>query len=157
MKGSLSGLEKFKDFGLLVQRIVIGLTYVHFGWVKLMGGPKVWDQVGAAMSKVGVDFGYRYWGLGATFAELLGGFLLVIGLLVRPAAAALCGTMVVAAVLTFQGYNPGKSESVIAFYYPLSMCAVTFAMLFVGGGKYGLDGGGGGGSKASSSDSKKSK
>jgi putative oxidoreductase len=143
MKPVLSGLEKHKDFGLLVLRVVIGLTYIHFGWMKLMGGPTAWDRTGAAIRGLGITFGERYWGLAATFAELLGGVFLVLGFLTRPAAIALFGTMVVATVLKLQTYAPNDIGSVIGLYYPLSMAAVTFALIFVGGGKFGLESGGG--------------
>jgi putative oxidoreductase len=156
MKNPLSGLEKFSDLGLLVMRIVIGLTFVHFGWFKLLGGQQAWQGTGSAISSLGIDFGHLYWGLAATFAELLGGLFLVIGLLTRPAALLLFLTMIVATALKLKGYNPGDLNSAIGLYYPLSMAAATFGLLMLGAGKFSLEGKGGG-SKGSSSESKPKK
>jgi putative oxidoreductase len=142
MNLTLNSLEKQRDFGLLVLRIVIGGTYVFYGWQKLAAGPKAWESVGAAVHLFGADGGYLYWGMAATFAELVGGALLVLGFLVRPAALALFGTMVVATVVKWQSVRWGAMESISGFFYPLSLAAVAFALVFVGGGKYGLDGGG---------------
>lgn len=154
MNLSFDSLDRFRDFGLLVMRVVIGGTFTFLGWGKLMAGPKTWTKLGGAMENFGLSGGELYWGMAATFAELLGGIFLVVGLLVRPSAFALFCTMVVAALLKFQSLNWGAQESVSGFFYPLTMAAVAFAMIFLGGGKYsvaGIGGGGGRGSAKSSS------
>lgn len=145
MNLSFDWLERFRDFGLLVLRAVIGGTFVFHGWHKLMAGPKLWTKLGDAMSHFGLAGGELYWGMAATFAELLGGIFLVLGVLVRPSALGLFFTMAVASVVKFDALNWGRSESVNEFFYPLTMAAVAFALIFVGGGKIapGVSGGAG--------------
>lgn len=88
------------DAGLLVVRVGIGLMFllVH-GGPKLLGGPGVWAQVGAAMQHVGIGFAPTFWGFLAALAEGVGGLCLILGLFTRPAAASMAMTMAVAATM----------------------------------------------------------
>jgi putative oxidoreductase len=84
---------------------------------------------------VGMDFtldGFAQMGMGAplaylsTYAEFIGGFLMVIGLFTRPAALALTINMFVAAVVSLpQGFMMGAS-------YPFSLFVVSLAILLAG-------------------------
>jgi len=145
MNLAFDSLDRQRDFGLFVLRVVIGGTYVFFGFAKISTGPQAWTQLGGAVSLVGLGSGHLYWGLAATLTELLGGALLVLGLFVRPAALALLLTMALAAAVRWQAVKWGTVETVSGFFYPLSMAAVMFGLTFLGGGKYGLQAGGGGG------------
>ena len=145
MNLALNSFEKQRDVGLFVMRVVVGATFVFFGWQHLLAGKGAWIKLGEAMAHFGVSDGTLYWGLAATFAELLGGLFLVIGLLVRPSAVALFAAMVVATVVRWQSLDWGNLDRVALFFYPLAMAAVAFALIFLGGGKFGFDGAGGGG------------
>jgi putative oxidoreductase len=145
MKGSLNGFEKFKDLGLVALRAVAGLTLVHYGWLKLMGGPSGWTAVGKAMEVIGITFGAQYWGLAATFSQLLGGLLIVIGAWTRIACALLFITMLVAMMTGLSGFRADDIQALIKVYYPLTMCAILFALFFTGAGKFSVDGSSGGG------------
>lgn len=151
MNLSLDWLDRYRDFGLLVLRVVVGGTFAFLGWGKLMAGPKTWTKLGGAMGNLGLSGGELYWGMAATFAELLGGIFLVVGVLFRPSALALFVTMAVAALLKFQSVNWAAQETVTGFFYPFSMAAVTFALIFLGGGKFSVAGAGGGRAAAKSS------
>lgn len=145
---TLKGLERQRDLGLFVLRVVAGGTYVVYGYVKMAGGAAAWERIGAAVEKVGASGGHLYWGLAASLAELVGGLLLVLGLWVRPAALALCATMVMASLVQWSAVRWGTMTTVSAFFYALTMAAVMFGLLFLGGGRFGLDGGGGSGGRA---------
>ena len=69
----------------------------------------------------------------AALSEFAGGLLLALGLLTRPAAAALVSTMLVAFFLAHAGDPFGDRE--MAFIYGVGF----LALLFAGGGRYSLD------------------
>lgn len=134
MKRIFSYSEKYTSLGLLFLRLAIGILFIYHGWPKLTGGREVWIGVGSAMTTVGIDFGFTYWGLMASCAEFFGGILLIIGLLTRPAAFFMFFTMLIAMIMHLslgQGLG-GIGASLHA--------AIIFLMLiFTGPGKISLD------------------
>jgi putative oxidoreductase len=127
-------LGRFRDFGLLVMRLGLGLAYIMHGSGKMFGGPDTWTQLGGTMSQLGITFTPTLWGFLAAFAEFGGGILLILGLAFRPAALMLLCTMIVA---TFTMYKGGQDFT--AYSHPLKMAFVFFALLFVGPGRFSLD------------------
>ena len=85
--------------GLLVLRIGIGIIFIIHGWPKLMGGVETWTQLGSTMSMVGITFAPSFWGFMAAAAEAIGGLFIIVGLLHRPVALMLIGTMIVAVIM----------------------------------------------------------
>ena len=58
----------YKDLGLLVIRLGIGLSMLIFhGLDKIKGGPELWTKLGGDMSVVGIDFLPVFWGLWQDF------------------------------------------------------------------------------------------
>ena len=37
-----SFLDRYRDLGLLVMRVGLGLSFMAHGWPKLVGGPETW-------------------------------------------------------------------------------------------------------------------
>jgi putative oxidoreductase len=116
------------DIGLLVIRVGIGIMFVIFGYPKLVGGPEKWAALGAAMGAVGITFAPAFWGFMAAVSEFVGGIALILGLLVRPFAFLLMGTMIVATTMLIRG-----GAELIKFSHALDM-AIVFAGLVVTGG-----------------------
>ena len=122
------------DIGLLVLRVGLGASFLAHGWPKVVGGPAKWTKLGAAMSHVGIDFAPTFWGAAASFSELVGGGLLIVGLLTRPAAFLLLCTMSVAATMHLD-----KGEGFTEASHALE-CGVAFlSVLITGGGRFALD------------------
>ncbi|NOY05631.1 MAG: DoxX family membrane protein, partial [Chlorobi bacterium] len=71
--------------------------FIYHGAPKLFGGTATWESVGMAVQYFGIESGYAWWGFMAGLAECGGGVLLVLGLMVRPAAFFMAVTMLVAA------------------------------------------------------------
>ncbi len=136
MKSFSHFLDRGRDFGLLVLRLVVGVTFVYYGWTKIMGGQATWEGLGSAVSNFGLTDGHVYWGLGAALAEFLGGVALVFGYLVRPASFFLFCVMVTATVTKVRGLDFGAADTVSALFYPASMAAVMVSLFFSGGGKF---------------------
>ena len=129
-----SSLEKHRDAGLLILRIGFGLGFLFFhGWSKLIAGPERWKGVGSAIQNVGIDFGHTFFGFMAAFSESVGGLMIAFGFLFRVACVLLFITMSVASlnhIVTGQG-SPSHS---------LKNASVFLGILFVGPGKYSVDG-----------------
>jgi putative oxidoreductase len=127
-------LNKYRDLGLLIIRVGLGIMFIIHGYPKLMGGPEGWAGLGASTKYVGITFAPVFWGLMAALAEALGGFFILVGLLFRPACLLLIATLIVAA-LTHLGKGDGLSGASHAIED-----AVMFAgLFFIGPGKYSVD------------------
>lgn len=128
-------LDRYKDHGLLLLRVGLGLMMiVVHGAPKLFGGPEVWAKVGGAMAMFGLDFAPTFWGFCAAMAEFGGGIALILGILVRPAAASLAFTMVVAAAM-----HLGMGEGLKGASHPIEIGFVFLGLILVGGGRFALD------------------
>jgi putative oxidoreductase len=126
-------LEKYRDAGLLVIRLGVGLGFLFYhGWGKLTGGPERWAQVGGAMRYIGIDFGHTFFGFMASFSESIGGVLIALGLFFRPVCALLAFTMVMA---TMSHYGSGRGNPA----HPFKNAFFLIGLIFVGPGKYSLD------------------
>ncbi len=130
-----SGLGKYQSFGLLLLRLGLGAAFVIHGYPKMAGGPEMWKGLGAAMGNLGVDAYPVAWGFAAAFAELGGGILMILGLFFRPAMVLLCFVMVVASV-----HHWANGDGFNVILRPVELGLVFLALLFVGPGRYSVDG-----------------
>jgi len=122
------------DWGLLLLRLGLGGAFVAHGVPKLLGGPETWQALGGAMTNLGVHFAPAVWGLAAACSEAGGGLLLALGLLFRPACAALLATMVVALVM-----HLGKGDPFLVYSHALEDGVVFLALLIAGPGRWSVD------------------
>ena len=130
----LQSLDRYRDTGLLILRVGIGLfiALMH-GWGKITGGPEQWTQLGGTMDQVfGISFLPVFWGFMAAVAEFVGGLLVALGLLFRPALVLLITNMVVAALMHI---TTGQGSPELALVYGI----VWLALFFTGPGRYSLD------------------
>ena len=128
-----SNLGNYKNFGLLIIRIGLGIMFIYHGYPKLLGGPHKWEELGHATGAVGIHFLPTVWGLLAALVETVGGFLLIIGLAFRLVCLLLVINLVVAAMVSFPGGGLGDAAHALED-------AIMFAgLLFVGPGKYSAD------------------
>lgn len=131
---ALSSLGKFKNTGLLLIRLGLGILFILHGYPKLLGGPELWTGVGSAMGNLGISFMPMVWGLAAALAETVGGICLLLGLFFRPMAIIMAFTMVVAALS-----HISRGEGIDGASHALEMCSVFIGLAFVGPGKYSVD------------------
>ena len=124
---------KCQDGGLLLLRVGIGILFLVHGVPKLLAGTALWEKLGGSMGLLGIHFAPTFWGFMASFSEAVGGFCLVIGLFVRPAAALLAFTMIVATLFLVP-----KQADFAAISNPAHMIVVFLALLVSGGGEYSL-------------------
>jgi len=127
-----SNLGNYKNFGLLIIRVGLGIMFVYHGYPKLLGGVKMWEQLGGATKSVGIHAWPVVWGFLCAVVETFGGFLLILGLAFRPVCLLLLINLVVAAVSQLGG---GLAEASHAIED-----AIMFAgLIFVGPGKFSMD------------------
>lgn len=132
----LKFLAKYRDTGLLLMRVGLGVCYIIHGFPKLMGGPKTWTTIGHAMNNLGIDVFPMFWGFMAGFAEAIGGTLLILGFCYRPICLMLMFTMLVA---TLQLAGDRKTRDFKLYSHPLKMSFVFFGLAFAGPGRFSID------------------
>lgn len=128
-----SVLGRYRDFGLLVLRLGVGVMFLFHGWPKLMGGPVKWEALGTAMGYLGVHVIPVFWGLMAALSEFFGGVCLILGVVFRPACLLLLGTMAVAATMHLQ-----RDDGLQVASHAIELGFVFFGLLFVGPGRLGF-------------------
>ncbi len=128
-----SVLGRYRDFGLLVLRLGVGVMFLFHGWPKLMGGPVKWEALGTAMGYLGVYVIPVFWGLMAALSEFFGGVCLILGVVFRPACLLLLGTMAVAATMHLQ-----RGDGLQVASHAIELGFVFFGLLFVGPGRLGF-------------------
>lgn len=129
-----SGLGNYKNFGLLVIRIGIGITFIYYGYPMLTGGPHKWEQTGSAMKYAGIHFWPVVWGFLAALTESVGGVLLIIGLGFRLVCLLMLITMVVAVCMHLKS-GGGFGDAINAIENAL----IFAGLIFVGPGRYSAD------------------
>lgn len=107
-------------------RIIVGLLFACHGGQKILGFPPVQKQM--ALDTLGMVGGY---------IELIGGFLIALGLFTRPAAFIASGMMAVAYFMVHAkgGFFPIVNRGEPAVVY----CFVFLYMFFRGSGPLSLD------------------
>jgi putative oxidoreductase len=126
------------DIGLLVLRLVVGLTMAAHGGQKLFGwfGGYGLAGTGGFLESLGFRPGRVHAAL-AGGAELVGGLLLALGLLTPVGAALVFAVMVVAIASVHLAKGFFVSDG--GFEYNLVIMAATAALAFTGAGAYSLD------------------
>lgn len=126
-------LDRYRDVGLLIARLGFGIGFVWYhGLPKLSEGSGRWTRTGDAIANFGVTFGYEWWGFAAALVETLGGFLIALGFLFRPAALAIMIVMIVAAtshIVSGQGTSSHAVKNAWLFA----------GLVLIGPGRYSLD------------------
>ncbi|MFH5831322.1 DoxX family protein [Halalkalibaculum sp. DA3122] len=132
MRSRRSG--KYRNVGLLLLRIGLGIAFIFHGLPKVFGGPEAWTAYGTAMQYLGIDAAPMFFGFIAGITELFGGIFLMLGLFYRPILVMLTLTMLVAMASKI-GEGAGYPE----IAHPMKMAIVFFSMIFIGPGKYSLE------------------
>ncbi|ALO47169.1 DoxX family protein [Pseudohongiella spirulinae] len=122
----------------LALRLPIGIIFAAHGAQKLFGwfGGYGLEGTGQFMASLGLEPGYLM-ALLAGSAEFFAGLALIVGVLVRPAAAVLAFTMVVA--IFSAHFENGLFMSNNGYEFGLALLAASVALAISGGGKVSVD------------------
>ena len=127
--------EKYLHLGLLVLRIGLGIMFILHGYPKITGGLDKWASLGElGMSKMGISFGWVYWGFLAAASEFFGGLFLLIGLAVRLSGFFLFFTMLIAAA-----FHLLSGDGIMGASHAIESGTIFLFLIFSGGGHYALD------------------
>ncbi len=132
-----SNLGNYRNFGLLIIRIGLGIMFIYHGYPKIIGGIKTWEMIGTATGNVGIHFLPVVWGLLAALTETVGGFLLIIGLGFRLACLFLIIDLTVASL--FHLHQTGPMGGLAMASHAIEDAIMFAGLLFVGPGKYSVD------------------
>ena len=130
----LASLGKYRNTGLFIIRLGLGIMFMLHGYPKLLGGPEKWDAIGGSMKHLGITFYPAVWGLLAAATETFGGFLILLGLAFRPVCLLLLFTMIVAAATHLK-----TSDNYMDASQAIEMGFVFFGLAFIGPGRYSID------------------
>ncbi len=134
-----SSLHKHRDAGLLLLRILIGLSFLAHGLPKLTAGPELWIKLGKSMQYLGIAAYPLFWGLMSALTESIGGFLLLIGLCFRPACLFLFINMCVATVMDFHIIPGDFQEKWFVASHAIELGSLFLSLLLIGPGRYSID------------------
>lgn len=126
-----------ENLGLLILRVMVGVTMIAHGYNHIWGGGKIEGTAGwfASMGlKPGILHAWT-----ASVTELVGGVLLILGFFTPFGAAAVVGVMVVAFLTNHRGngffiFRPGEG-----WEYVINLTAAGLALGALGAGEWSLD------------------
>lgn len=126
------------SIGLLMIRLVIGVSFMAHGAQKLFGwfGGYGLKGTGGWMESLGLKPGVIM-ALMAGLAELIGGLLFALGLLTPLAGIIIAATMVMAIVKVHAPNGYWATQN--GYEYNLTLIAVVIGLALIGPGKYALD------------------
>ena len=105
----------------------------YHGYLKYVSGEQGLYKVGAMLSALGVPSGFEViLGTIASYAEMVGGILIIIGLFTRIGSILIIGTLAVATILNLNG-------NFFSWDYPSQMGFGAIMLFFAGAGRYSLD------------------
>ena len=129
----LAFLAKYREGGLLLIRVSLGLLFILYAAPALIGGPKAWAHFGAGADHFGLHSHIQIWGFLGSLLGCLGGVLIIFGLFFRIGVLLVLVLALAHAIAVYDGSGFRVALPSI------EMCLVLAGMLFVGPGKYSVD------------------
>lgn len=129
----LAFLAKYREAGLLLIRVTIGLLFILYTAPTLIGGPKTWAHFGAGAAHFGLHSHLQIWGFLGSLLGCLGGVLIIFGLFFR------IGVLFVIVVALGHAFAVYKGTGFRVALPSIEMCFVLAGLLFIGPGKYSVD------------------
>ncbi|MFN2475586.1 MAG: DoxX family protein [Chthoniobacterales bacterium] len=127
-------LAKYREVGLLIMRLSLGVLFVILTGPVLLAGGGRWAAFGGAIRNLGLHSHVQIWGFLGALAGCIGAALMIFGLFFR------LGVLLVL-LITFI-YTLGAMHSgggLHAALAAIELCLILLGLLFVGPGKYSVD------------------
>lgn len=133
---SFGFLSKYRDAGLFILRVGIGICFIAHGWPKI-SNPEGWKGLGSAIGALGFtvpDAIAKGLGFLAALSEFGGGICLILGFLFRPACILMAGTMGVALTMHLKSGDP-----FLKYSHALESLILFVSLIFIGPGKISIE------------------
>jgi putative oxidoreductase len=129
----LAFLAKYREAGLLLIRVSLGLLFILYAAPVLIDGPKAWGHFGAGAEHFGLHSHFQIWGFLGSLLGCLGGVLMIFGLFFRIGVLLVLVLAVGHAIAVYHGTGFRVALPSI------EMCFMLASVLFVGPGQYSVD------------------
>ncbi len=131
--------DQLVDLGLLIGRVAIGVCFVVHALGKLgVVGPGNMQGFEAWLRDLGVPMAALQARM-AMLSELVGGTLLALGLMTRPACLVLIGTMIVAGLIGHKGGGYLITNDPPGREYTINLAVICLIFVLLGPGAHSLD------------------
>ena len=131
---TLQFLGKYRETGLLLLRVSIGIIFILICAPVLFAGDRRWAQFGSAMRVFNFHAHLDWWGFLGALTGCIGGVLLVLGLVFRLGVLfAFIVALVNAIAVSRHGHTIADRIG------PLEMVVILLCLSFIGPGKYSVD------------------
>lgn len=127
----LAFLAKYRETGLLLIRVSLGVLFVILTGPVLLAGGGRWAAFGSGIRNLGLHAHFQVWGFLGALAGCLGATLMIFGLFFRP------GVLLVLAITLV--HLLGTMHHGDDFLATVELSAILVGLLFVGPGKYSVD------------------
>ncbi|HMJ07225.1 MAG TPA: DoxX family membrane protein [Chthoniobacterales bacterium] len=125
-------LGKYRELGLLIMRLGLGVLFILVTGPVLLAGPSGWASFGSAVRPLGLHSHYQIWGFLGALCGCLGGVLMIFGLFFRPA-------VLLVLLITCVHLLGALHGSLRANLAAVELVLMLVGMLFLGPGKYSVD------------------
>lgn len=129
----LAFLAKYRETGLLLIRVSLGLLFILYTVPTLIGGPKAWAHFGADAGHFGLHSHFQILGFLGSLLGCLGGVLMIFGLFFR------IGVLLVLVLAIGHAIAVYKGTGFRVALPSIEMCFVLAGLLFIGPGKFSVD------------------
>jgi putative oxidoreductase len=129
----LAFLAKYREAGLLLIRVSIGILFILYTASVLIGGPRAWAHFGAGANHFGLHSHFQFWGFLGSLLGCLGGVLMIFGLFFR------IGVLLVLVLAIGHAFSVYEGTGFRVALPSIEMCFVLVGILFIGPGKYSVD------------------
>jgi len=131
---ALQFFGKYREGGLLLFRVSIGLIMIILIAPVLWGGQGSWEHFGSAMKHLDFHSHFTFWGFVGALLGCVGGVLMILGLFFRVGVLLTLAVTVVHLVALWDTHVDFQTRLPV-----LEMAILLVCLLFIGPGKYSVD------------------
>lgn len=127
-------LAKYRETGLLLMRLGLGVLFILLTGPVLLSGPDRWGIFGSAIHNLGLHTHYQFWGFLGALMGCVGGALMIFGLFFRPGVLLVLAITFVHLLGAWEGVDTLRANLAA-----VELTVVLVGLLFLGPGKYSVD------------------